>query len=1255
MSKIAFTRITSNKVISKGFRLRGNGLEKIKGGKMYSGFAERVEIENLQELIPIIQSMHTKQAMAYGTVKNDGTRHAITTKKYQKDGKNIARSRDFFEFKENAQGLFLVDYDPPKEETPLSMDEVLQTLDKVCPAVTKAEKLVISSASSYIYRKSDNTCMKGVGGLHILIRAENAADITAIGEALNARLWLNGFGYIGKTVDGKRTEKSLIDNTVWQPERLFFESGAACGTGLEQRRPPFQYFAGDALKLSEVDLTPDEWEKFHALVAKAKGVKTKPDKSKSKENRQNPAITKRERSQKPVYIAPVEPLTPHTAARIMGALLYVSPEVEYNIWIKIGMGLKTSFGDAGFTIWDNWSKKGNNYPGTQALRAKWLSFDRGAVTVKTVYFYAKQYGWNGKPVYIDLPFPVKILPADQHQKLAKSVCIDEARDQTEKYLESVILDHKPFTVSSAQITVGTGKTTTLKMLFDKIRKSKKKVVIIAKDKKQCGQYEKEGAFWRHGRENSKNGFADQWHCPKADEGGNVQRLGEKEQRLQQMCIGGHCEHGNVYMLEKAKKEKTEPSEKVIKFFKEKPELKNVEPCGWFDHAAESQKYTIRVVTSSGLALIDMVDMSREDVDVLIVDESLAWSHSQFLSVKEIRKYIERLQGLQKKMPDDGSKDKEKEMLETASNIFAEIAEKMGKQAGTAPAGEYQDIKFDMKDIVDHLSLMTDDRGVAPWEKPEWKQWLDLVQTPLRALSAIKDGIRAGSLSLVDGQLHVTYLHPILEHAGKKGIPIVILDATLDSTAQSISSEIKNIVAAPNLDYVIDPRWFIAAKKDEKSLEKEMKDLLETQKNLEAQTKRKSYIICRKTLALFMIGELEKIDENDLRFMPKNELWDLSIICGIGWFGWHDAAHDEWNGRDGIIWGQMPTPDSVRLQEYADHRAALRLLGGGKDLPLPDNKWIDNCEVNTGNHAQISQGRLPEQPEVREWILRKVSNQRIQAAGRSRAVCQSQRMTIWQVGGYPVTGLAEHGIRPTYARLVKGLAGYEVAALHSAKRQKMMTTAAQAAIAAGKQITRETVREFTEQLCKSLITNKSKSSKVVRDAYIYIYQPRTTLSGLESNENNGLEGTLFTDDAGTWDHEYSTWRDTVHAGIRLHFAEHAGSSADLQTQKTEPVQEHVQKTVPELENTEYQPRTKSCELDSNENNTLEDAISDAEMEIVDLCAEDSEDTTSYDVEILPNQRDVQEPDYLQEEEQPMRKTSDDTKEEDDDEYVPGADG
>ncbi|MHB1644539.1 MAG: hypothetical protein ACYCS8_18130, partial [Acidithiobacillus sp.] len=788
-------------------------------------------------------------------------------------------------------------------------------------------------------------------------------------------------------------------------------------------------------------------------------------------------------------------------------------------------------------------------------RAKWLSFDSAAVTIRTLFFHAKQYGWTGKPARVALPLPIRELPTDHHEPLARTVPIEQARAITKGRLADAVLNAKPFSTTAIQITVGVGKTSALKGAFYEVAKAGKTLTIVARDKKQCEAYEAAGAFWRHGRENTKEGFADDWHCPKAESGGNVERLASQEHRLQQMCKSGHCEHGNAYMRDKAHESGREPDEKIVRFFREKPEFADAEPCMCFEHMHDAQGEAVRVVTAAGLSQSDMIDDMGGDIDVLTIDEGVQWAHSQFLALPQIRKYIETLQRMAKSQAGDGTGPEEiSEILATPIAVFADLAKKLGESAADAPAGAYQPIIFDIAEIAEKLKDATDDKGVALWEKPIWRHWLDLVDVPLRALAAIRDGIAAGSLSVIDGQLHVTYLHPAIAHARAQGIPIVIMDATLDATASAFADVRHSVVAAPNADWRIDPRWFKGAKNDGESLKKEAATVMKLRKKQEAETGHESFIICRRALALFMIADLEDMDESELDFLPKNELWDLSIDSRIGWFGWHDVAHDEWNGLNCLIWGQMPVPDGVRMQEYADHRAALMLIGLGDDLPLPDNDWASDQMIQTGTHEQQSMGRLPVQPEVRDWLLRRVSDQKIQAAGRSRAVCQDHEVTVWQIGGYPMTGLADHGIRPTYQRLVSGLSGAEVATLHAAQRRQLITDAAVLAVASGRQITRDNVREFAEGACKSLIANKACDDPFVRDGYIYIYQSRTKKEALDSKENKELQDVLFTDDAAVWDHEYAAWRETAHSGLRMHFAQDRDMPVSVSATVPVPVQE-----------------------------------------------------------------------------------------------------
>ncbi len=57
------------------------------------------------------------------------------------------------------------------------------------------------------------------------------------------------------------------------------------------------------------------------------------------------------------------------------ACLDVIPADDYDVWIKVGAALKTELGDAGFTLWDDWSAKSPNYGDTVD---KWPRLPTGA-------------------------------------------------------------------------------------------------------------------------------------------------------------------------------------------------------------------------------------------------------------------------------------------------------------------------------------------------------------------------------------------------------------------------------------------------------------------------------------------------------------------------------------------------------------------------------------------------------------------------------------------------------------------------------------------------------------------------------------------------------------------------------------------------------------------------------------------------------------------------------------------------------------
>ena len=89
-------------------------------------------------------------------------------------------------------------------------------------------------------------------------------------------------------------------------------------------------------------------------------------------------------------------------ARLRSALACI-PATERDTWLTTGMGIHwLGWGDQGFQIWDDWSKKApEKYDGRDQKRT-WASFDRPydgrRITVATIFSLAKEYGWSNTTI-----------------------------------------------------------------------------------------------------------------------------------------------------------------------------------------------------------------------------------------------------------------------------------------------------------------------------------------------------------------------------------------------------------------------------------------------------------------------------------------------------------------------------------------------------------------------------------------------------------------------------------------------------------------------------------------------------------------------------------------------------------------------------------------------------------------------------------------------------------------------------------------
>lgn len=81
--------------------------------------------------------------------------------------------------------------------------------------------------------------------------------------------------------------------------------------------------------------------------------------------------------------------------RVADALQFISPDIGYDEWIKIGQALHTAFGNQGFDLWSQWSSMGSKFKGPEDMDKHWKSFnEQGGITLGSLFHQAKQLGYE---------------------------------------------------------------------------------------------------------------------------------------------------------------------------------------------------------------------------------------------------------------------------------------------------------------------------------------------------------------------------------------------------------------------------------------------------------------------------------------------------------------------------------------------------------------------------------------------------------------------------------------------------------------------------------------------------------------------------------------------------------------------------------------------------------------------------------------------------------------------------------------------
>jgi hypothetical protein len=271
---ITFTVLeNSNGSLTKRFHLdESDTLAKRTAGKLYTGKATRRSVSSPAEFASFLSTLQPNQALAFGVTER-AEAPIVTQAEVSKTPGAIARDRQHFRYTQGASVWFL-DYDYDRStatEAPLTPSEVRAKLIEACPALESAPMVAVPSASSYLYDGEKQ--LLGPGGVHLYVFVQNGAGIPRAGKALYEHTWRTGCGrfVVGKA--GQLLDRSLLDGSVWQPEREDFAAGAVCVPPLEQRRPAPQLWNADAALFDSrliADPTAEEQEAIRQKRAEAR-------------------------------------------------------------------------------------------------------------------------------------------------------------------------------------------------------------------------------------------------------------------------------------------------------------------------------------------------------------------------------------------------------------------------------------------------------------------------------------------------------------------------------------------------------------------------------------------------------------------------------------------------------------------------------------------------------------------------------------------------------------------------------------------------------------------------------------------------------------------------------------------------------------------------------------------------------------------------------------------------------------------------
>jgi hypothetical protein len=200
--------------------------------RMGEGRAYRTKLDSIDALATLIEKMPANEALALGRLRAGLPDRVRVIRKVDLDDSTasdtIARTGENLEFPPGLAAYMLLDHDckgiPDEIWDKLGNRSFWKNLVMAIPALAGATRLERRSTSSGLYhQKRPDEPYSGTNNRHVYVLVTDGSDIKRALTTLQDRLWLAGYGYYVIGANGSLLERSIIDASVYGPERLVFE------------------------------------------------------------------------------------------------------------------------------------------------------------------------------------------------------------------------------------------------------------------------------------------------------------------------------------------------------------------------------------------------------------------------------------------------------------------------------------------------------------------------------------------------------------------------------------------------------------------------------------------------------------------------------------------------------------------------------------------------------------------------------------------------------------------------------------------------------------------------------------------------------------------------------------------------------------------------------------------------------------------------------------------------------------------------